>query len=132
MNILNVNKIKKSFGFGNILEDVSFSINEGEKVAIVGTNGTGKSSLINYLLNGGYEVQGECKLASNLKIGYLSQIIEFYDSEQTLLWIFMNELGIDEQTARSTLYNFQFYKKDWSKKVSTLSGGEKLRLKLIY
>ena len=42
----------------------------------------------------------------------------------------MNELGIDEQQARSILYNFQFYKKDWSKTVKSLSGGEKLRLKL--
>ena len=88
------------------------------------------SSFTKHILDGIGNGAGICKISSNQKIGYLSQIIEFYDDKQTVLWTFMNELGMDEQQARSTLYNFQFYKKDWIKRVNSLSGGEKLRLKL--
>lgn len=113
-----------------LLNNANCLIQYAEKVALLGKNGCGKSTLIKYILNGVGEANGICKLATNQKVGYLSQIIEFYDSTQTVLWTFMNELGIDEQKARSILYNFQFYKKDWSKTVKSLSGGEKLRLKL--
>ena len=113
-----------------LLNNANCLIQYAEKVALLGKNGCGKSTLIKHILNGVGEANGICKLATNQKVGYLSQIIEFYDSTQTVLWTFMNELGIDEQKARSILYNFQFYKKDWSKTVKSLSGGEKLRLKL--
>lgn len=113
-----------------LLNNANCIIKNAEKIALLGENGCGKSSLLKSILYGGYETKGECKIGNNQRIGYLSQIIEFIDENQTVLWSFMNELGIDEQLARSILYNFQFYKKDWTKRVSSLSGGEKLRLKL--
>ncbi len=113
-----------------LLNNANCIIQNAERVALLGENGCGKSSLLKHILFGGYTINGICKLGNNQQIGYLSQIIDFYDENQTVLWTFMNELGIDEQQARSTLYNFQFYKKDWSKVVKSLSGGEKLRLKL--
>jgi len=113
-----------------LLTNANCLIKNAEKVAILGHNGCGKSTLLKNILNDYGQAEGVCKLSSNQKVGYLSQIIEFYDDAQNVLWTFMNELGIDEQQARSILYNFQFYKKDWSKTVKSLSGGEKLRLKL--
>ena len=70
------------------------------------------------------------KLGSNLNIAYLSQIINFENPKQNLLEYFINETSIDEQLSRSILFNFQFFKNDLTKRVSTLSGGEKIRLKL--
>lgn len=128
--VLSIKNFSLSIENNKLLTYSNALISNGDKVAILGKNGCGKSTLLKYILFGGYNAEGICKIGSNQKIGYLSQIIEFYDENQTLLWTFMNELGIDEQQARSILYNFQFYKKDWAKKVKALSGGEKLRLKL--
>lgn len=113
-----------------VLENANCLIENADKVAILGKNGCGKTSLLKNIINNEFSFSGIKKFAENQKVGYLSQIINFYDNNQTVLWTFMNELGLDEQTARSTLYNFQFYKNDWTKKVFSLSGGEKLRLKL--
>lgn len=129
-DVLCVKNFSLKIGEKELLKNANCLIQNGEKVALLGENGCGKSTLIKHVLNGVGIGEGVCKISSNQKIGYLSQIIEFYDDTQNVLWTFMNELGIDEQLARSVLYNFQFYKKDWTKKVSSLSGGEKLRLKL--
>ena len=98
-----------------------------EKVAIIGDNGTGKSTFIKALINGDLN---SLKLGNGQKIAYLSQIIEFEDKTINVLQYFIDETGLNEEISRSKLFNFQFYKQDISKRVGSLSGGEKLRLKL--
>ncbi|MBE5741416.1 MAG: ABC-F family ATP-binding cassette domain-containing protein [Clostridiales bacterium] len=109
-----------------LLNNANCLISNGEKVALLGDNGTGKSTLIKAILSGNYP---EIKLG-NQKIGYLSQIIEFLDKNQSVLQYFIENTGINEEIARSKLFNFQFFKSDIVKRVGSLSGGEKLRLKL--
>lgn len=128
--VLKMKNFSLCVGEKQLLFNANCLITNGERVAILGKNGCGKTTLIKAILGENFVTVGELKLGNNQHVGYLSQIIEFYDNSQTLLWTFKNELGIDEQKARSILYNFQFYKSDCGKKVSTLSGGEKLRLKL--
>lgn len=128
--VLRVKNFSLSIGQKQLLSHTNCLVVNGERVAILGKNGCGKTTFLKAVLGENIPHEGELKIGNGQKIGYLSQIIEFYDNSQTLLWTFMNELGIDEQRARSILYNFQFYKSDCDKVVKNLSGGEKLRLKL--
>ena len=116
-----------SVGGKLLLEHANCQVLNKDKVALIGDNGTGKSTFVKELLKQENEA---LKLGNGQKIGYLSQIIEFSDPNSTLLQHFIDETGINEEEARSKLFNFQFFKKDAIKRVAHLSGGEKLRLKL--
>lgn len=73
MIILDVNKVSKSFGFGNILNEVSFSINEGEKLGLVGNNGTGKSTLLKIIAHIEKQDSGTISIKKDAKVEYLEQ-----------------------------------------------------------
>ena len=73
MIILDVNKVSKSFGFGNILNEVSFSINEGEKLGLVGNNGTGKSTLLKIIAHIEKQDNGTISIKKDAKVEYLEQ-----------------------------------------------------------
>ncbi len=114
-----------------ILENVNLLINSKERVAIVGANGSGKSTFIKTIMGEQtLPVFGDVYLGPSVKIGYLPQIITFSEDNQQILDYFKGEVGIDERKARQILARFNFYKDDVSKRVKNLSGGEKIRLKL--
>jgi len=71
---ISVNKISKSYGFGNVLDDVSFDINSGEIVAIVGDNGSGKSTLLKLIAKEESPTTGIIAIRKGISIGYLKQI----------------------------------------------------------
>lgn len=73
MIILDVNKVTKSFGFGKLLENISFSINEGERVAIVGRNGCGKSTLLKLIARIENVDSGVISIKKDAVVGYLEQ-----------------------------------------------------------
>ena len=125
--VVRVKNLDLSAGNKVLLKNAECQIMNKDKVAIIGDNGTGKSTLLKAILQSNNPF---ITLGPNQKIGYLSQIIEFPDREQKLLDYFISETGIPEENSRSILFTFQFYNKDMIKRVSTLSGGEKLRLKL--
>ncbi len=114
-----------------ILDDVNIDIHAGERVALIGSNGSGKSTFVKAIMNEqDLLVEGEVNVGPSVQIGYLPQIITFPDGEQQLLEYFRNEVGVNEQKARQILAGFEFYQDDVTKRVKTLSGGERMRVKL--
>lgn len=124
--VISLKNFNLTIGEKELLKNSNCLISNKNKVAIVGDNGTGKSTLIKAIVSG----QDGIKIGNNQNIGYLAQIIEFPDRTQSLLNYFKDETGINEEKSRSILFNFQFFKSDMEKRVGSLSGGEKLRLKL--
>ena len=130
--VIGINELTVTIPSGRkILNDVSLDVFAGERVALIGANGSGKSTLIKSVLGKqDLPVQGEIEIGPSVKIGYLPQIINFPKPEQPLLEYFCYAAELNEQRARQVLAGFQFYKEDVLKKVTTLSGGEKMRVKL--
>lgn len=113
-----------------LFENVNMLVRRGEHIAIIGDNGTGKSTLLKIILGVVSIDNGTIKTANNLKIGYLSQHEFENDTDNnTVLNKFREEVNVSEAEARHILADFMFYGKDVFKKVNDLSGGEKIRLR---
>lgn len=113
-----------------LFEDSSFSIYRGERLAIIGENGTGKSTLIQLMLGTLALDAGTIKSGSNLQIGYLPQKLSFSNPAMRVLSFAYQFIG-NEQSARQQLAQIGFYQDDVSKRIQDLSGGEKIRLYLL-
>ena len=129
-NVLKVRGIRKSFDGREILHDISFSVKNGERIAILGDNGTGKTTLLNIILGLEDADSGTVKKGDGLKPAYLPQVVHFEDENRTLVDTLIYEKNVTPQTARNRLGRFQFSGEDQLKPVSKLSGGEKSRLRL--
>ncbi|MCE5517776.1 ABC-F family ATP-binding cassette domain-containing protein [Staphylococcus pseudintermedius] len=117
--------------YDNLLfESVNMLIRRGEHIAIIGDNGVGKSTLLKIILGMIPLDGGKIKTANNLKVGYLSQH-EFEDvkNDETVIEIFREKVKVTESQARHILAGFMFYGNEVFKKVNSLSGGEKIRLR---
>ena len=114
-----------------ILNGVNLTVKAGERIALIGANGSGKSTFVKTLLGKQtLPVEGEVFVGPSVKIGYLPQIINFENENLSLLDHFREEACVDEEKARRILSTFKFYKDDVGKKVKTLSGGERIRIRL--
>ena len=126
--VVEMENVAKGYDY-SLFENVSILIRRGEHVAIIGDNGTGKSTLLKMILGITSVDEGSIKTANNLKIGYLSQHEFESDNNDTLLNTIREKVNVSEGQARHILANFMFYGKDVFKKVKDLSGGEKIRLR---
>ena len=129
-DVVSIKSLYKSFEDKKILEDLYLDVRYGERTALIGDNGSGKSTIIKILLGDIEADYGEVKLGSNIKIGYLPQNITFNNEELTVVNVFREGITISEGAARGILAKFLFYGESVFKKVKNLSGGEKSRLKL--
>ncbi|MBK5240048.1 ribosomal protection-like ABC-F family protein [Clostridium sp.] len=127
---ISIKGLCKSFDQKEILDQLYLEVRFGERTALIGDNGSGKSTIIKILLGETNGYLGEVKLGSNTKIGYLPQNIEFNNEELTVIEAFREDIYILEGPARGILAKFLFYGESVFKKVKNLSGGEKSRLKL--
>lgn len=130
-DVLSVSQLKKSFGDNTLFSDLNFEIKRGERVAIIGGNGTGKTTILK-ILNGILSADfGKIKLGSNVEIGYYDQEHALLDSENTLFEEILDSYGgLTNTEIRDLLANFLFRDEDVFKKISSLSGGEKGRISL--
>ena len=128
-DVLRATNLRKKYGEKVIFEDFNFEIYYGEKVCLKGRNGAGKSTLIKMILRE-EDYEGKIKIGSSVKIGYIPQEIKFENENETILEAFMKFYIGTETEARRFLAKFMFYRDDVFKKLSKLSGGEKVRIKL--
>ncbi|MEI5908627.1 ABC-F type ribosomal protection protein [Bacillus spongiae] len=122
--------VEKSFGDKLLFTEANMLVQYGERTAIVGANGSGKSTIIKMLLKEEVPTAGKVKVGNSVKVGYLSQHSSFHNSDRKLIDVFREEVAIPEGEARHILARFLFYGPSVFRKVSGLSGGEKMRLRL--
>jgi len=128
--VVKIKEVTKGFQNKLLLDGANLLIRYGERVVIIGNNGTGKSTLIKLLINEYAADSGIAELGSAVKLGYLPQNVTFENEELTVLECFRENKTISEGMARGFLAKFMFYGENVFKKVKNLSGGEKSRLKL--
>lgn len=127
--VFKTRNLAKSFGDRMLFSDVDLLVEGGERIAILGDNGTGKSTFIKCLL-GQEDCQGKIQFGPTVKFGYLPQIIHFDHPERSLYDTMLYEKNCTPQTARDRLGAFLFSGEDVFKSVGNLSGGEQSRLRL--
>ena len=130
-DVLTVNGLAKSFGSQTLFTDLSFDVKRGERVAIIGDNGTGKTTILK-IINGLVEPDaGEIILGSRVHIGYYDQDHQVLHMEKTLFEEISDAYpGMSNTQIRSTLAAFLFTGDDVFKRIGDLSGGERGRVSL--
>ena len=127
--VFKMKNVSKAFGERTLFSDVELNVEGGERIALLGDNGTGKSTFIKCLL-GDEDCQGKIQFGPTVKWGYLPQIIHFAHPERTLYDTMLYEKNCTPQVARDRLGQFLFQGEDVFKTVGNLSGGEQSRLRL--
>jgi ATP-binding cassette subfamily F protein 3 len=129
--VVDAKGLNKSYGDKKVLKDLEFSIIKGERIAFVGKNGEGKTTL-SKIIAGILDHEGQCRLGYSVKLGYFAQNAdEMLDGDITVLETIDNVAKGDIRTKiRDILGGFLFDENDIDKKVKVLSGGEKTRLSL--
>lgn len=122
-----------TIGYGDkvLAKGINLTLRRGEKAALLGANGTGKTTLLRTILGEVLPLKGKAKIGSRVQIGYFSQSYERLDPKQTLLENFVAEYGFTEEHTRSMLGGMLFHGDDVFKEIGTLSGGQKARLVLL-
>ena len=129
-DVVSIQNLSKSYNGRNIFKDVDLKMRYKDKIAIIGRNGCGKTTLLRIILGEEQPDYGTVKLGTKLKIGYLQQNTTFEETTATILDYYCDQFGISQNEARNQLAKILFTGNDVYKKIGTLSGGEKKRLQL--
>lgn len=122
-----------TIGYGEkiLAKGINLTLRRGDKAALLGANGTGKTTLLRTILGEIQPLKGRAKIGNRVQIGYFSQSYERLEPQQTLLENFVIEYGFTEEHTRSMLGGMLFHGDDVFKKIGELSGGQKARLVLL-
>lgn len=131
MNVLNIEHISKIYGDKAIFDDVSFGIHEGDKIGIVGINGTGKTTLLRILAGEEEPDEGQVIRQNNLKLAWLPQNPQFPEDATVLSYTAAGDVQNEwerESEAKTILNKLGIT--DYHEKIAHLSGGQKKRVAL--
>ena len=129
--VLGIRNLAKSYGDKHLFDSITLKVEGGERIALIGDNGTGKSTLLKMIMGELYPDDGRVKLGPQAKPAYLPQIIHFDHPDWNLVENMMaSKRGLSAQSARNRLAAYDFRGEDVFKPVSVLSGGEQSRLRL--
>ena len=127
-DVLSIKKLCKSYGNRCIFNSFNMEVHYGEKIHLKGKNGSGKSTLLKIILGEDSDYSGEVRLGHSVKIGYIPQEIKFANEDSTILEYFLFDYTDSETKARSYLAKYMFFGENVFKRLSELSGGERVRL----
>ncbi|MBV4414638.1 ABC-F family ATP-binding cassette domain-containing protein [Clostridium tyrobutyricum] len=131
-DVLHIENLNKSFNEKKLFENIAFNINRGEKTALIGENGRGKTTLFKIIMNETPKDDGICELGKNVIIGYYDQEQSNLNNDKTVIdevWDDFPKLTTTQ--IRNALAAFLFTGDDVFKTISSLSGGEKCRINLL-
>ena len=129
--VLALRNLSKSYGEKHLFDGISLKVEGGERIALIGDNGTGKSTLIKMIVGELYPDDGRIRTGPQVREAYLPQIIHFDHPDWNLVENMMAaKKGLSAQSARNRLAAYEFRGEDVMKPVSVLSGGEQSRLRL--
>ncbi|MEG1003398.1 ABC-F family ATP-binding cassette domain-containing protein [Clostridium sp.] len=131
-DVLHIENLAKSFDDNKLFNDISFDLKRGEKIALIGDNGRGKTTLLNIIMGKVKPDSGKAILGTNVNVGYYDQEQSDLDYEKTILdeiWDAFPDLTTTK--IRTSLGSFLFTGDDVFKEIKNLSGGEKCRINIL-
>ncbi len=128
--VMDIEGLSKSFSQKKLFEDITFTLFYKDRLCIMGENGSGKTTLLKSILGEVQPYVGKIKIGSNVSIGYLQQNVVFDNEELSILDYFSRKHDLPHGEARKELAKMLFIGEDVFKKIKSLSGGEKSKLKL--
>ena len=131
-DVLHIENLSKSFEDKNLFNNISFDLKRGEKIALIGDNGRGKTTLLNIIMGKLKADSGKAILGTNVNVGYYDQEQSDLDQNKTILdevWDAFPDLTTTK--IRTALGSFLFTGDDVFKEIKNLSGGEKCRINIL-
>lgn len=131
-DVLHANDVSMAYNDRGLFKDVNFDIYRGEKVALIGPNGIGKSTLFKIIMNELLPISGDIKLGTNVNVSYFHQEQKTLNLDNTIIdEIWDSNEKLTQTEIRNMLGSFLFEDEEVFKKISTLSGGERARIAIL-
>lgn len=128
MNILNAEKISKTYGEKELFDCITLGVNDGDKIGVIGVNGTGKSTFLKIIAGVEFPDEGKIVKGRNVTIEYLPQTPAFLENDTIISYVIRGKKNSSEAQAKSILNRLGIT--DCDADINTLSGGQKKRIAL--
>lgn len=128
MNILNAEKVSKTFGEKVLFDNVTLGINKGDKIGVIGVNGSGKSTFLKIIAGIEETDAGQITKGKNVTVAYLAQSPDFLEKDTVMSYVLRGKKNTSEAEAKSILTKLGIY--DFDEDILKLSGGQKKRAAL--